>query len=229
MYIHTLTNLRTRSEYLPTASVSFTNSAMSTGRSIPVKCRVVIFDMDGTLVRSNLDFDRIRQEIGLPNGPILESMHAMTPDDRARTEAILARHEAKAAAASELQPGAADVVAAVRAAGIPAVLMTRNSPRSLATFRERHGIEFDMTWTRADGPMKPSPEPVIELCRRLDVDPRDAWVVGDFHFDILCGAAAGATTVLMLDGETERPEWADEADVVIRELNELLTHLGIAP
>ncbi|MFQ5411472.1 MAG: HAD family hydrolase, partial [Phycisphaerae bacterium] len=77
--------------------------------------------MDGTLTQSNLDFDLIRREIGLAEGPILESMYEMTPGDRARTEAILARHEAEGAAASELQPGAAEVVAAVRAAGIPAV------------------------------------------------------------------------------------------------------------
>ena len=67
---------------------------------------VAIFDMDGTLTKPQLDFDRIRQEIGLDGVPILEAMEAMSPEERARTEAILHRHEAEAAATSELQLGA---------------------------------------------------------------------------------------------------------------------------
>ena len=196
-------------------------------RTVRVDCRLVIFDMDGTLLLPKLDFDLIRREIGLDGGPILEAMRGMRPAARARTEAILRRHEDRAASSSVLQPGAAEVVAAVRQAGIPAVLMTRNSLRSVRAFSERHGIEFDMFRTRDDGPMKPSPEPVIEVCRRLRVDPRDAWVVGDFHFDIICGAAAGSTTVLLLDTARERPDWADEADIVIHRLPELLPHLGL--
>ncbi|MCG8406121.1 MAG: HAD family hydrolase [Phycisphaerales bacterium] len=202
---------------------------MTTKRTTPTTCRIVIFDMDGTLTRPNLDFDRIREEIGLgiEDEPILEAMSRMTPGDRARTQAILQRHEDKAAAESQLQPGAAEVVSTVRASGIPAVLMTRNSRRSVGMFNHRHRIEFDLTWTREDGPMKPSPEPVIEICRRFEVDPADAWVVGDFHYDIRCGAAAGSTTVLLLDPESKKPDWADEADFIIYELPELLTHSTI--
>lgn len=188
--------------------------------------RVAIFDMDGTLTRPCLDFARIREQIGVV-GPILEAMDQMPPEDRARAEAILARHEAVAAANGELQPGAAEVVAAVRAAGVPAVLMTRNSRKSVETLQARHGIAFDMIRTREDGVSKPSPEPVLSICRALGVDPRHAWTVGDYHYDIICGTAAGAVTVLLLDAEAERPDWASEADYVIHELGELLTLMGL--
>lgn len=185
--------------------------------------------MDGTLTVPVLDFDRIREEIGLDSGPILEAMHDMSPEDRARTEAVLRRHEDAAAAASTLQSGAAEVVAAVRNHGAAAALMTRNSLRSATLFCERHGIAFDLVWTREDGPMKPSPEPVFEICRRLGVAPADSWVIGDFRYDILSGSAAGAKTVLFLAPDQARPDWADEADIVIRCLPDLLTCLGIGP
>ena len=90
---------------------------------------VAIFDMDGTLTKPQLDFDRIRQEIGLDGVPILEAMEAMSPEERARTEAILHRHEAEAAATSELQLGAARVVSAIRDAGI---LEAQGHPHSTA-------------------------------------------------------------------------------------------------
>lgn len=188
--------------------------------------------MDGTLTRQNLDFDLIRKEIGLGQVPILEAMTEMTPAERERAQRILERHEAAAAAECELQDAAAETVAAIRAEGIPVALMTRNSRRSVEVFQARHGLSFDLVWTREDGPMKPSPEPIFRICSRLGVAPADAWVVGDFRFDILCGARAGAVTVLFLEAGRERPAWADEADYVIRDLRELpacMDHKSLRP
>ena len=193
---------------------------------MPADPQAVIFDMDGTLTRPALDFDRIRTEIGVDE-PILEAIARLSPADRVRAETILERHEAVAAAGSELQPGAAEVVAAIQAGGLPVVLMTRNSRRSVEALMERHDLTFDMVRTREDGPSKPSPEPILAICRVLDVDPQSAWTIGDYHYDILCGAAAGAVTVLLLDAAAERPKWADEADHVIHELSQLLPLLGI--
>jgi HAD superfamily hydrolase (TIGR01549 family) len=190
--------------------------------------RAIIFDMDGTLTLPTLDFDLIREEIGVRDEPILEAVQRMSPSDRARAESILKRHEDVAAAVSELQPGAMEVVSTIRSAGWAVALMTRNTRESVRAFQQRHGIDFDLIRTREDGPMKPSPQPVFEICQRLRVAPADSWVVGDFHFDILCGKAARATTVLLLDRNEPRPAWADESDHVIHQLPELIGLVGIS-
>lgn len=195
--------------------------------SLPRARQVIIFDMDGTLTVSSLDFDRIRAEIGLPPGPILESLSGLAPSERIRAEAILHRHEIEDAESSLLQLHAAETVHSIRRAGHPVALMTRNSRESLCVFQRRHRIEFDLTWTREDGPMKPSPEPVFEICRRLSVEPRSGYVVGDFRFDVICGNAAGCTSVLYLEPGFEVPEWASEANLVIRRLSELTEYLAI--
>ena len=57
----------------------------------------VIFDLDGTLTIPVLDFDAMRAEMGLTNEPILEDMERMDADRRAEAEAILQRHEHRAA------------------------------------------------------------------------------------------------------------------------------------
>ncbi len=190
--------------------------------------RAVIFDMDGTLTRQNLDFDLIRREIGLSQGPVLEAIAKMPAQEAARAAAILERHEAVAAEACELQDGAAEVVEAIRSRAISVALMTRNSRRSVDVFLSRHRLAFDLIWTREDGPMKPTPEPVFRICARLDVRPADTWAVGDFHYDIICGARAGAKTVLLVEAGRERPEYAAEADYVIADLRELLQHLDLS-
>jgi HAD superfamily hydrolase (TIGR01549 family) len=189
--------------------------------------RVIIFDMDGTLTRSVLDFDLIRKDIGLPHEPILEAILKLPPDERLRAEEILHRHEARAAEMSELQEGAAEVVATIREKGLPVALMTRNSRWSVSAFLASHKMTFDLIRTREDGPMKPSPEPVHEICKTFDRQARDAWVIGDFRFDIQCGMAAGSTTVLFVEPGAPTPEWSGEANHVITRLADLLTLLGL--
>ena len=38
----------------------------------------VIFDLDGTLLHTELDFDLIRQQIGIDSGPVLEALEHIT-------------------------------------------------------------------------------------------------------------------------------------------------------
>ncbi|MCK6457357.1 MAG: HAD family hydrolase [Phycisphaerae bacterium] len=190
-------------------------------------CRAIIFDMDGTLTRPVLDFDALAARIGIDEGPILEAMQRMDDAARRRAESILQEVEADAAARSELQPGAMEVVQALRDARIPTALMTRNSRCSVETFLDRHGLRFDAVRTREDGVVKPSPEPVHQLCRTLGVPAGQTWVIGDYRFDIDCAIAAGATAVLLLN-DAGTPDWARTAHVVIRDLRELLVPLGLA-
>jgi len=188
----------------------------------------VLFDMDGTLTQPYFDFDAIRREIGLttePRTPVLEAMEMMPPAQRQRAERILLHHEARAAEESILWEDTLPVLATLRNAGVPVGCITRNSRTSANTVIALHGLTFDALFTREDGPLKPSPEPVRAICRKLGVEPRKAWMVGDYLFDMQAGRAAGATTVLMV-GNARLPEWADQADHVIRRLTELLDLIG---
>jgi HAD superfamily hydrolase (TIGR01549 family) len=189
----------------------------------------VIFDLDGTLTRPYFDFDAIRREIGLatePRTPVLEALERMTPDERGRAERILHEHEERAARECRLWEDAPHVLDAIRRRRVPVALLTRNSRRSAETVVARHALAFDCVHTREDGPVKPSPEPVLSICRTLGAAPSSSWVVGDYLFDIQSGRAAGAVTVLMV-GDGPEPAYADQADHVIRRLTELLDLLGI--
>jgi len=195
----------------------------------PSAC-AVIFDLDGTLTEPFLDFDQIRREIGLPatpRTPVLEALTAMPAVERARAEAILHRHEDLAARQSRLRDGAAEVIAALRGRCLPVGVLTRNSRPCTDIVLRLHGLTFDCIHTREDGLPKPSPEPILGMCRRWQVNPAAAWMVGDYLFDVQAGRAAGATTVLIVDGDPV-PEFAPLADHVIRDLRELLALLGLS-
>ncbi len=161
---------------------------------------LVIFDMDGTLTRPYLDFPRIRAEIGLPE-PLLENM-LLLPEgpERDRAFAILQRFEDDAAANSELNDGALEILEFLRGRDVKAALVTRNSRRSVARVLEKHGLAFDLVVTREDAPVKPRPEPLQLICGRLGVAPERTLMLGDFKYDVVAGRAAGTATALLTNG-----------------------------
>ncbi len=181
--------------------------------------RAVIFDLDGTLTEPVLDFDAIRREIGV-DGPILEALESLDAAGRRRAERILGDHEDRAARESRLRPGAHEVVRALERGGVRTAILTRNTRRSLETVLQIHGLRFDALRTREDGPTKPLPDPVLDLCEALDVPPGAALVVGDYRFDLEAARAAGATAVLLRGPASDGFE--NLADVVVDGLDELL-------
>lgn len=181
----------------------------------------VIFDLDGTLTRPYLDFDAIRAEIGIASGPILEAMDAMSPEQRRRAEIIVERHEWDAARNSQLYDGARETLIECRRMGFATAILTRNARACVDHVLQEHDLVVDAIRTREDGAIKPSPEQVLSICRELSADAKRSWMVGDFLFDILSGRSAGTKTILMI-GDEEPPEYADQADVVIRQLTTLI-------
>ncbi len=187
--------------------------------------QIVIFDMDGTLTRPAIDFDRIRAEIGIESGTILEALETMTTNERARAYEIIEEHELVAARDSELQDGVHEVLEFLRAGGIRTAIATRNSRPSVRTVLDKHQIHVDHIHTREDGAVKPSPQPVLDICKYFQIVPEASWMVGDYAYDIQSGNAAGATTVFF-EAHGSMPEAAEQADHVIRNLRELITLLN---
>jgi HAD superfamily hydrolase (TIGR01509 family) len=181
----------------------------------------VIFDLDGTLTRPHLDFDAIRAEIGIERGPILEAIEGMSPQARRRAETILLRHEAEAAARAELQEDAAFVLEECRRRGHAVAILTRNARIFVDEILARFELRVDALRTRENGAVKPSPAPLLAICSELAADPQSSWMIGDYLFDVQSGRSAGCRTVLMI-GDAEPPDYAPQADFVIRRLCELL-------
>ena len=78
----------------------------------------LIFDMDGTLTRPTLDFDKIRQEIGVGPGDLAHRIGMMPKKEQDRAWAIVEEHERRAMREQTLQPGVQELLAACRRAGV---------------------------------------------------------------------------------------------------------------
>ena len=177
--------------------------------------------MDGTLTEPLLDFAAIRIEMGIAAGaPLLEALAQMTPTQRSAAEAILHRHEERAATQSTLNPGCDELIVWVRKQQLRTALITRNSRISAACVLERHGLNFDVLITRDDGKFKPDPDPLLLACERLGVKPGEAWMIGDGSHDIFAGRAAGVPTVWISHGR--KRDFDAEPWRTVPDLHELL-------
>ncbi len=178
-----------------------------------------IFDLDGTLIELNLDFEEIRRALGIKNKYILESILKFKDEERRRKLEVLKEFEIRAALNAKLTPHAKEVLDMLEELGLKKGVVTRNCRESVEIVMERFGLNFDFVITREDAKPKPSPEPILLALKMAKSKPERAVVVGDYVFDLIAGRKAGTKTALLLNGRNR--EFAKMADFVLRSLKEI--------
>ncbi len=180
--------------------------------------RGVIFDLDGTLVDSGLDFDAMKREMGLPESePVLEAIERLDEPRASECREILARHEWAGADQAHLMPGVRPFLDRLAKRGLRQAVLTRNArPVALATLA-RLDLEFDPVVAREDAPAKPDPTAIWRICELWGLQPKQVAIIGDFHFDIEAGVRAGVRTVLYTaDREPSEVRGSAEAGFCLR-------------
>lgn len=184
--------------------------------------RLVIFDVDGTLVDSQTDIlesmtaaflgqalpvpapEAIKGIVGL-SLPVAVTHLAPQVSEETR-DALVAAYKStytalrlqNGAAGSPLFPGAR--AALERLAADPAVTLaiaTGKSRRGLDGLLEAHGLGglFASTQVADDHPSKPHPSMVLACLRETGVGAEAAVIVGDTEFDVEMGHAAGIRAI----------------------------------
>lgn len=181
----------------------------------------IIFDLDGTLVDSRLDFAAIRHELDCPPGEdVLEFIDSLPEKHRAGAHQVVLRHERAGAERAVWMPGAQACLARLVAAGIPVGILTRNAREIAELTLRRLGASIETLLAREDAPPKPSPDGLLHIARDWGQSPQQLAYVGDFRFDLEAARHAGMAGVYY-DPE-DSAEHSALADVVINHFDELL-------
>lgn len=189
----------------------------------------VIFDLDGTLLESRIDFDGLRRSLRVPEGSFILDWIENLPDSlRADAHRVLDRFEREAAESASILPGVSATLDWLRSALIPFGILTRNSRTSWETVRSRFPfLEPDLVVTRIDGPAKPSPECVHPFLDRWRAEGNRLVHVGDYRFDLEIAEVWGMHSILI------REEGVNPYDIachrVVRDHRELLGYLKSLP
>ncbi|MBD1553519.1 HAD family hydrolase [Pseudomonas typographi] len=182
-----------------------------------------VFDMDGTLTLAVHDFAAIRIALGIPaEDDILTYLAALPPEQAAAKHAWLLEHERELAVGATPAPGAVELVRRLAERGCRLGILTRNARElahiTLAAIGVDDCFAVDDIYGRDEAAPKPDPEGLLRIAQRWGVATADMVMVGDYRFDLACGRAAGARTVLVNLPENPWPELADWHAVDCREL-----------
>jgi HAD superfamily hydrolase (TIGR01509 family) len=166
-----------------------------------VRLRGVVFDLDGTLVVQELDFEAMRREIGLPSGtPLLEAVERMHGAEREAALDVLRRHELAAAETARLNPGVGAFLDWLTRRGVRQAVLSRNMRVAVLQVLRRCGLALDLVLAREDAPYKPSPEGLWQICAAWGLAPAEVLMVGDYLYDLQAGRSAGTHTALVTHG-----------------------------
>lgn len=182
----------------------------------------VVFDLDGTLVDSKLDFAAICDDIGWPRGtPLLEKLATLQSGAEAeRASEIIRQHELAGARAASWMPGAEACLQHLQQLNYPLAILTRNMREATQLTLERLQVPISVVITREDCAAKPDPEGLRLIAKQLTVPCEQMLYVGDYLFDLQVAANAGAASCLYLN-ETNQI-FIPEADYVISHFSELV-------
>ncbi|EAT12645.1 HAD family hydrolase [Bermanella marisrubri] len=186
--------------------------------SVPIKA--IIFDLDGTLVSSRLDFAYLKRELACPkNVDLLEHVNHLPEAQKVEAHRFIYNHEMEDAAQSSWLPGAQEFVDLCLSKKIPMAIITRNM-RDAAMLKIQHNnIPIDLVLTRDDAPPKPNPEGLLRVANKWRLNPDNIMYIGDFLYDI--EAAINAEMWSCLYAPEELSDYAHKADLVIQDFSEL--------
>jgi phosphoglycolate phosphatase len=215
---------------------------MKTPFALPAGLRLVLFDLDGTLVDSAPDIavatNRLMSRYGLPrhslnavramigNGiqMLVERAFATHGIDLDRTE-LAARHQemltiygAHLVDLTVARPGAIEAVGAARRLGIATGVVTNKHEAFSRTILDRLGMldQLDLVIGGDSGfANKPAPDMLLAACDAVGCSPATAVLVGDSPADLNAAKAAGMACVLLRGGYSTVPVDELGADAIL--------------
>jgi HAD superfamily hydrolase (TIGR01549 family) len=188
------------------------------------KTRGVIFDLDGTLVDSKLDFVAMRKDLGFAaNIDILETISAVDDQiERKRLEGIVHLHELAGANRAISFPGAHEILTLLSKNKIPVGVFTRNSRSTAEHTLKRVGLKISLIIAREDAPPKPDPAGLHLIIDNWGIKPHETLFIGDDIFDLDAGHRAGIPTLLFAPN---KPNFNHDRNKIITHLMEIENYL----
>jgi HAD superfamily hydrolase (TIGR01549 family) len=186
----------------------------------------VIFDLDETLVSSNLNFSVIKSQINCPNDSDLLTFISQLPTQEMQDTAmaIVHKHELEDAQHSTLLPGVSKCITDLIKMKIPMAIVTRNYSTAAKLKIKKNRINIDTVITRDDAPPKPDPTALISIAKSWKINVKHCIYVGDYLYDIQ--AAKNADMLSCLYAPIDIPEYAKQADLTIHCMSELPLLIG---
>jgi HAD superfamily hydrolase (TIGR01509 family) len=158
--------------------------------------KLVIFDMDGTIFESFLDWPRIRKDLGLENRNILQAIYRSGRVDH-RKLSLLEKYERENTLKAKPVRGIKSFLAFLDTRQVKPVLVTNNNKSNTEFLLDKFRLNFHGLVTRESGLWKPDPGAFLTLMKRFSVAPAETISIGDSLFDIQASKSADITDIFV--------------------------------
>lgn len=163
----------------------------------------VIFDLDGTLVSSSLDFSLMRKQIGCPHHIDILSFLSDISNTTVKRHAkkVIEAHEMADARTAQWLPGAHELLSKLKCWQIPIAIVTRNSINAAKYKLGDTAHDIDMIICRDAHPAKPAPDGLLAVAQHWNKHVNNLIYVGDYKYDLQAANAANMRGCLVRWGQ----------------------------
>jgi phosphoglycolate phosphatase len=213
--------------------------------------RLVIFDLDGTLIDSLADLadsvNAVLSQSGLPTHPIDAYRHFVGDGFATLVRRALPQEIAESAAADTYRqrmheeygrrwlnktvpyPGIVEMLAELERLSVQSAILsnkpdaaTRHITRVLFPNHPFVLVRGGLT----DTPLKPDPAGAVKMLQQLNREPRDTLYVGDTNTDMRTGKSAGLKTLGVSWGFRPVEELVESgADAIVDQPSQIIAHV----
>jgi HAD superfamily hydrolase (TIGR01549 family) len=160
--------------------------------------KLAIFDMDGTVFTSHLDWLKIREELNIPpGGNILEEIYKDNQVDNKRLE-ILESFEKENTLKTEPINGISDFLIFLKRENISTILLTNNNRENTHYLLDKFHLDFDLVVTRELKLWKPDPEAFFYAMKKTSYTPGETISIGDSHYDVKASQRANVPYIFII-------------------------------
>ncbi|MDP5032644.1 MAG: HAD-IA family hydrolase [Paraglaciecola sp.] len=179
----------------------------------------IIFDLDGTLLTSSLDFKVIREQIHCPSHlDVLSFIAGLPAQTQEVANQVVLAHEMADAQDSMWISGAEQAIASLKKRQIPIAIVTRNSKQATLHKLKNNKLVVDTVITREDAPPKPNPNALLKIAKDWGLPVQQVAYIGDYLYDIQ--AANNADMFAGLYAPNEVPNYAHLAHWVFNHFDQ---------
>jgi HAD superfamily hydrolase (TIGR01509 family) len=183
--------------------------------------KAIVFDLDNTLVSSDMDFQWLREQLGCPSSQDLLSFIDQIDCQKAQANAhsLVLQHELEDAEKSNPMPGCESLLDFINSNNLLTAIITRNCSEAANTKLSHNKITIPKVITREHFPPKPAPDSLLFLANEWQLESHEILYVGDYLYDLQAAFNAAMPSCLVTHGK--HTPFTAHASLIVEHLSDL--------
>jgi len=183
--------------------------------------KAIVFDLDNTLVSSDIDFRWLREQVGCPLDKDLLSFIDQIECEQTsqQANALILQQELDDANSSYPMPGCQSLIDFIHENQLFTAIITRNCTQAAEQKVLHNELRVRRIITREHFPPKPAPDALVSLTNEWNLERHQVLYVGDHLYDLQAAFNADMPSCLVTHGKPS--DFSAHASLIVEQLHDL--------